>query len=99
MLAESIFIGFLTIEVIVLLVFVVYTVKYIRQSREAVDPYTKWTLTLLCCSMTFQVCRIPIIVMTMVYSGSGNNYDNWYENNVQSIGDIETAIIFFHANL
>ena len=66
MFSDIIFIVSLILEVCVLAVFINYTVKYLKQYHEKVDPYTKSTLILLTISMLIQLLRIPLTILKMV---------------------------------
>jgi hypothetical protein len=51
MIDDVLFIITLSMESIVLIFFIKYSIQYFKQYKETVDPYTKWTLILLLLSL------------------------------------------------
>jgi hypothetical protein len=102
MLSDIIFIISLVLEVLVLLVFINYTYKYLRQYHEKVDPYTKSTLILLTISMFIQLLRIPLTILKLVYENIDDpnaNYSKWYVESTATRVQILNAIVVMHGNL
>ncbi len=84
MLDDLLFIVTLTLEFVVLIFFIKYTIKYFRQYQEIVDPYTRWTLILLLISLLLQLCRIPVsgINIALELDEDPNSaFRKWFQEN------------------
>jgi hypothetical protein len=102
MISQIIFIFSLVLEVIFLLVFVSYILKYLRQYNEKVDPYTKVTLILLGVSFFIQILRLPIVICELIFESSSPDsrfHEWWIENRTFITKDILSVIVFIHGNV
>jgi len=66
MIEDLIFIASLSLELVLLFYFMCHIINYIKHSKEAADPYTKWTFILLSVSFIVQIGRLPIIIIKII---------------------------------
>lgn len=100
MLDDIIFIISLTLESLVLIFFIKYTIQYFKQYQETVDPYTKWTLIFLMISLLLQLCRMPVSAMNIALEALDDPYSDfskWYSANSSQISRLLNLLVYFHA--
>lgn len=102
LISDILFIVSLGLESLLLIFFIKYTVRYLKQYQEKVDVYTKWTLILLSLAMCCQIMRMPfsILNITVTTIDDGNNsFTMWVNENTPKLQRLQTLIIFMHGNI
>jgi hypothetical protein len=102
MIDDIIYIVFLALEVAILVFFIFYIGKYLKEYQVKVDPYTNATLILLVISFIFQFMRVPLTIMEMIVEHSddpNSDFNIWYKANVSNTGLALKIIVFCHGNI
>lgn len=102
MLTDILFIISQVLELLVLAIFIKYTLKYFAQYQEKVDPYTKSTLILLTLSLCAQMLRIPLTILKMIYeteTDKDSSFSRWYLESQDTRLTLSSIIVFLHGNM
>ena len=91
MISDILFIISLSLECLLLIFLIKYTIKYFKQYQEKVDKYTKWTLILLSVAMFFQVLRMPNSIINIaleVIDDPSSPFTVWANENTPNLNRI-----------